>query len=208
MREVSTGNVLKRWGCKKMLSKSASLIFRLLFVVAALGAQCSFANDACSSFSAADITTYLPDGEGYWMRGRNGPNGSAISVCTERGKGVPVAFISEDSAQEFADLHILSIQSFYGLLIVTQESGAAYRIRIFAYDIKANQVREMASDGSKFLPSLGYLGSELQPVVGVIHSALDSRVSSQPLPKEEVLYFLDKSKMNISSKRKAWSAKR
>lgn len=191
-----------------MLNKSTSLSRELLFFAAVLGSQIAFASDACSVLPASEIMTYLPEKDGYWVRGSNGQNGSEISVCAEKGKRIPVVFINEDSASEFADLHILSIQSFYGLLVVTQESGAAYRIRFFAYDIKANQVREMANDGSKFLPSLGYLGSELQPVVGVIHTALDSRVSSRPIPKEEILYFFDKSKMIVSSKRETWNPRR
>ena len=191
-----------------MLRKSTSLILKLVLFASFLWSQSVLASDCRGTSPSAVVATYFPEGDGFWVFGNNNPNGAALSVCSTGGELISVVFKSKDSASEFADLNILSIQSFNGLLVVTQETGAAYLIRIFAYDSKLNNIKEMASDGSKFLPELVYAGAELQPAVGLIHSELNSIVSSKPRPTEELLYFLDRKKGVVLSKRRAWNPRR
>lgn len=169
-----------------------------LFVVFLLFSGCALANSLNSEIVLTTNSVWDVDGFEIMAMHLPGDNNGYHLKFIDRntGKNIDVKYLSLNDKGDIEDLHLVGMQVFNNMFVVTLETATSFLSKVFLYDKKYNHVIQIINDGSRVQPEFMYYGEFGSAAIGFPRMTLDSKSSIRFICAESI-YFFDKKNQRI-----------
>jgi hypothetical protein len=140
-----------------------------------------------------------------YSRDRDGAGTLKFREATGR-RSLPVTWLVESDRDLIANMSLSGMQHFNGMLVVTLESSSGLVTQIYMYDERLDMIAEVASAAGRWQPELMYWGDQLEPAVGVIRQAANSKGRQPGMICGQKIFKLNQSTNRIEESNVRWTA--